>query len=68
MINSYYRKKNQLAIDNYKTMIEQEDAKSYSNNKSIKKMNDEMKSLEKKIEKKQKKLKNVLEEINHYAV
>ena len=68
MINSFYRKKNNEFIQAYRTRIREEDCKSEENNKSIQKMGEHMRSLEKKISRKQKKLKSVLEEINQYSV
>ena len=64
MINAYHRKKNHQQVLQYKSMIQDEDSKIEENNSRIKKMNKHMNSLEKSIHKKQKKLKEVLDEIH----
>ena len=67
-VNQFYRTQNLKSLNNYTSMIEEEDKKSQENDKEIKTMNKKLKKLEININKKQSRLKNVLDEISMYSV
>ena len=66
-INQYYKKKNKESLNNYLSLIKDEDTRSQHNQEMIDKMNLTIRKWKKAVDNKQNKMKDIMDQIGRYS-